>query len=275
MRANLITKKLLKRIITLLTLLIVILAAIRVFNNNYTASKEEQLSNVEFEGAFYGDEKVTSNKDNNDIDQEKPNDSILEKVDNNKQKRIFNIDNSIYKYLSFGFNSDYSRVRGIDSKLLAGESNGGISTITLDYFTLTLNKGIGISDVSGNDIYLKAQSPSIDASLMPGYSFNKWIKEEGNDPADPNQKNTTVYLDSKTTLTADGSDAVKPEVSIQKQDYNTINWTATDDIGVTGYQITNTSEVPTEWIDIASTNSFNNSYDIDGTVGKIYYIWES
>ena len=96
MRANLITKKLLKRIITLLTLLIVILAAIRVFNNNYIASKEEQLSNVEFEGTFYGDEKAATNKDDNDNDPEKPNNHILEKANNSNQKRNSNIDNSIF-----------------------------------------------------------------------------------------------------------------------------------------------------------------------------------
>ena len=52
-----------------------------------------------------------------------------------------------------------SRVRGIGSNLMADGSP--TATVNVDYYTLTLNKGTGISSVTGAATYLNNQTPNI------------------------------------------------------------------------------------------------------------------
>ena len=53
---------------------------------------------------------------------------------------------------------------------------------TVDYYTLTLNKGVGISAVSGAGIYLKNQAASIDATVKTGYKWQGWSVVSGDSP---------------------------------------------------------------------------------------------
>jgi hypothetical protein len=55
-------------------------------------------------------------------------------------------------------------------------------TATIDYYTLTLNKGVGISLVIGSGTYLKNQPINIDATVSNGYTWEGWSVISGNTP---------------------------------------------------------------------------------------------
>ena len=53
---------------------------------------------------------------------------------------------------------------------------------TIDYYTLTLNKGTGISEVEYSGRYLKNQPVSIDATVADGYTWEGWSVISGDSP---------------------------------------------------------------------------------------------
>ena len=55
-------------------------------------------------------------------------------------------------------------------------------TGTIDYYTLQLQPGIGISAVSGDGTYLKNQQANIDATVSTGYTWEGWSVISGNTP---------------------------------------------------------------------------------------------
>ena len=55
-------------------------------------------------------------------------------------------------------------------------------TAAIDYYTLTLNKGVGISAVSGAGTYLKNQTANIDATVATGYTWQGWSVVSGDSP---------------------------------------------------------------------------------------------
>ena len=59
-------------------------------------------------------------------------------------------------------------------------SNAG--TATIDYYTLQLQPGIGISAVSGAGTYLKNQQANIDVTVTTGYTWQGWSVISGNNP---------------------------------------------------------------------------------------------
>ena len=59
------------------------------------------------------------------------------------------------------------------------------------YNVLTLNKGTGISSVTGAATYLSNQSASIGATASTGYTFSSWTVNSGNTPASTTTASTT------------------------------------------------------------------------------------
>ena len=55
-------------------------------------------------------------------------------------------------------------------------------TVTIDYYTLTLQAGVGISAVSGGGTFLKGQTANIDATVANGYTWEGWSVISGNTP---------------------------------------------------------------------------------------------
>ena len=62
---------------------------------------------------------------------------------------------------------------------VAVPSNGSSE---VNYYTLTLNKGVGISAVSGAGTYLNNQSANIDATVSNGYTWQGWSVVSGDSP---------------------------------------------------------------------------------------------
>ena len=74
---------------------------------------------------------------------------------------------------------------------------------TINYYTLTLNKGSNVTTVTGAGTYLSNQTATINATAFASnYVFDNWTKTEGNSPASATTANTTVSMSKKTTLQA-------------------------------------------------------------------------
>ncbi|MBQ8681574.1 MAG: InlB B-repeat-containing protein, partial [Bacilli bacterium] len=78
----------------------------------------------------------------------------------------------------------------------------GTGTATVNYYTLSLTAGTGISSVSGAGTYISGTSVSISATASTGYTFSKWTVGSGNTPSSTTTASTTVTVSSKTALTA-------------------------------------------------------------------------
>lgn len=72
-------------------------------------------------------------------------------------------------------------------------------------YTLTLNKGTGISSVSGGGTYKYGKTVNIGATANVGYTFTKWTKSFGDAPTSATSSNTTVKITQPTTLTANAN----------------------------------------------------------------------
>lgn len=83
----------------------------------------------------------------------------------------------------------------------------GDDQMKIDYFytrnsySLVLNKGVGISSVTANDVFLYGESVNIDATLLPGYSWTSWT----GDFTENTKAYTFTMPASDVALTANGT----------------------------------------------------------------------
>lgn len=84
---------------------------------------------------------------------------------------------------------------GVDTGVDIAVSGMAAVTATLNYYTLTLEKGTGIASVSGGGLYLSGTRVRIDATVSPGCIWYKWSD------GDTNQARR-IPVTEKTTLTA-------------------------------------------------------------------------
>ena len=121
--------------------------------------------------------------------------------DNNIQAALYKNGSSQYAYaLANRIGGSTLTWNGVTSgtyDIYASKGTGALSTLvdtgadividssgtaTIDYYTLTLNKGVGISAVSGAGTYLKNQQANIDATVTTGYTWQGWSVISGNTP---------------------------------------------------------------------------------------------
>jgi len=102
---------------------------------------------------------------------------------------------------------EYSvHVGGVDTGITVDVGDSEDNEATLNYYTLTLTKGTGISSVSGNGKYLAGTEVDISAIVSTGYSWVKWIdetEEEFGDIFTQNAKITTPGYPLELTATAE------------------------------------------------------------------------
>ncbi|MCL2142678.1 MAG: InlB B-repeat-containing protein, partial [Methanomassiliicoccaceae archaeon] len=79
---------------------------------------------------------------------------------------------------------------------------GAPDSVTLDYFTLTLNTSTGISSVTGDGIYLSGSVVSIDAVVSAGYIWEKWVEITTTGIGEDTNKSTSVTVNDTIELTA-------------------------------------------------------------------------
>ena len=79
-------------------------------------------------------------------------------------------------------------------------STAGSDSITL--CSLNLNKGTGVSSVTGAGVYLSGTTVTIKATVGTGYKWSKWNVSSGNTPVNINQSETEITITGDTTLQA-------------------------------------------------------------------------
>ncbi|MBO5142888.1 MAG: hypothetical protein J6C46_07860, partial [Clostridia bacterium] len=99
-----------------------------------------------------------------------------------------------------GSRTVYVRAVNSDTTNYASPSSNATKTVTV--YKLTINKGTGISSVSGAGNYISGRSVSINATASTGYTWSKWTVGEGSTPASTTTAKTTVTVGATTTLTA-------------------------------------------------------------------------
>ena len=114
--------------------------------------------------------------------------------------RSFNVVYGTYDL--FASKSSSAKTTYVDTGIDVSSSSASPS---VNYYVLTLNKGTGISRVSGAGTYLSNQSPTISASASTGYTFSNWTKTAGNTPLSTTSSSTTVSMSAATTLTANAT----------------------------------------------------------------------
>ena len=141
-------------------------------------------------------------------------------------------------------------------------------------YTVSLNKGTGISSVSGAGTYYYGDSVTIDATLSSGYTWSKWSGTHST----TTKKYTFTMPASNVTDTANAVDSTKPnKPTISRTDFNTFSYSATDNVGVTGYYVSKSSTAPT----VAATQSTFalNKWTTAKSTGNLslsagtYYVW--
>jgi hypothetical protein len=101
-------------------------------------------------------------------------------------------------YTTSVFAGTYSiHVDGNDTGQKLSVSMGGANETTLDYYTLTLNAGIGIDSVTGGGVYLAGEQVSISATVSSGYTWNKWVVSTTGAEYIA-EKNTSITMPSNT-----------------------------------------------------------------------------
>lgn len=150
-----------------------------------------------------------------------------------------------------------------DTTLYAIWQANAVVTYTVTY---NANGGSGAPSVQttnpGVDLELSSTIPT-----RSGYTFDGWNSDQ-NGNGDSYEPGATYEFTSDVTLYAQWKDIEKPKVpTIVVVDYNTFNYSATDNVGVTGYYVSKSSTAPTT----NSTWVTSTSYDINSA--GTYYVW--
>ena len=72
-------------------------------------------------------------------------------------------------------------------------------------YNLTINKGTGISKVTGEGNYIEGKEIQIEAVAETGYTWLKWSKTKGIEPADITSNKTNLKITEDTILTAEAT----------------------------------------------------------------------
>ncbi|MDR2036155.1 MAG: hypothetical protein LBP91_05760 [Coriobacteriales bacterium] len=79
----------------------------------------------------------------------------------------------------------------------------GPQSETLSYYTLTLVKGAGISSLEGDGVYLSGTTITLDATVMSGYDWNRWVYSGGSDYS--TSKSVIFTVTSTSSLSAEAT----------------------------------------------------------------------
>ena len=178
-------------------------------------------------------------------------------------------------YDLFAGKSDSAKTTMVDTGIDI-EVKDNDKTAEVNYYSLTLVKGTGISDVKSDGTsttsavaYMSNYSISIDATVTDGYTWNTWTKSSGTNlttfTAGTKSQNVKMGAGA-ATLTASATYTATP--SISRTDYNTFGVSAT---AGSKYLISKTqTTAPT-----ASTSGWatTTSKDVSTSAKETWYVW--
>ena len=122
-------------------------------------------------------------------------------IDNNTwQTASSGIDYNSTIVESTGSRTVYVRAVTTDTTNYITPSDNAIKTVKV--YSLVINKGTGVSSVTGAGNYIEGRSVAISANLATGYYFEGWTVSSGSAPVDVSKISTTITINATTTLVA-------------------------------------------------------------------------
>ena len=122
-------------------------------------------------------------------------------IDNNTwQTASSGIDYNSTIVASTGSRTVYVRAVTTDSTNYITPSDN--ATKMVNVYSLVINKGTGVSSVTGAGNYIEGRSVAISANLATGYGFEGWTVSSGSAPVDASKSSTTITINATTTLVA-------------------------------------------------------------------------
>ena len=138
----------------------------------------------------------------------------------------------------------------------------------IQIYTVTFNTQSTLTSVSSVDVEYNNLVTEPDEPSIPGDVFKGWYTE----PETINLFDFNTPITGHITLYAKWYDETAPiVVDVLRLNYNTFEYTVTDNTAVTAYAITTSDEVPSEWISIEPVTPYVRTYTI--TASGTYYVW--
>lgn len=165
-----------------------------------------------------------------------------------------------YYYVFEGWDKDFSN---IETDL----SINAIYSEHLQVYEVKFNTQTSLVHVDSQFIDYGSLAIKPEDPYIYGATFLGWYTE----PNTINEFDFNTQITGYTELYAKWRDDNIPEVTINRLSYNKFEFVLTDNIAVTDYAITNSDEVPQEWISITPTAEYRNTYVINHA--DTYYVW--
>ena len=141
----------------------------------------------------------------------------------------------------------------------------------IQQYTVTFNTDSDLIHVTPSEIVAyydtTIEQPTF-SELPPGVSFAGWFRPDGTMWS----FSTDKVLDN-VELKAHWQDPNVPQfTSVSRKNLKTVNYTATDNLGIVAWGFTTTEEQPETWHYIPSTTELNDEYVIS-EASESYYLW--
>ena len=162
------------------------------------------------------------------------------------------------------------------------DNEGNIGKKSIGAYLMTRTEGEGTSlttkvdgkegtEVTQNTVVLQGTEIYAVATANNGYTIP--ILKNGSKMMNASGDKVTIYSNTTIESSASKQDENAPTVTIARTDYNTFNWTASDDGTIEGYLISTSSTIPLKsdngWTTTGTVE--NGTYDISDA--QTYYVY--
>ena len=145
--------------------------------------------------------------------------------------------------------------------------NKNTTSAAVDYYTVTLTNGTGVSVATGGDTYMKGSSVPINATVSANYAWNNWVQTAGGTTFSTTQAYTITNISAPYALTATATSTVYDATVTVKKDDTT--WTS----GTPSMQLSESNSNAA--LNAITVTSLNGVYTFTGlSHTKIYYVWD-
>lgn len=155
-----------------------------------------------------------------------------------------------------------------NSKFTGQTINKNTTSAALDYYTVTLTTGTGVSDATGTGIYMKGSDVAISASVLTNFAWNNWVQTSDSTTISTAQDFTITSNSAPYALTATATSTIYDATVTVKTDDAT--WAS----GTPSMQLSESSSDAASNT-VTGTNS-SGVYTFTGLAyNKTYYVWDT
>ncbi len=143
--------------------------------------------------------------------------------------------------------------------------NKNMTSAMVDFYTVTLTNGTGVTGVTGAGIYMKGSSVSLNATVVANYAWSKWVESSGGTTISTVQNYTITNISAPYELTATATSTIYDAIVTVRAD-NAL-WT----IGTADIRLSESSSVADS--EHITGTLMNGAYTfIELEYNKTYYV---